>query len=263
MPVPFQTGALYALDVDRISCSAFLADDAQSCEAWLKGDVAARVSDIETLQGFDDELEALKSEGFDPSVLQSYQRVEPPEPTYGDVGESIADLFLMERFGAHLPSNRRWDLRTPKGSHPGSDIAGYMKNEDGTYTFLFGEVKASSEQRSPPSVMTHTASGMVAQLKRIATKTEIRKQLFMYLRRRQHLAPYKEAYDSALRQLAQARYELWGVLVRDTAPNQADVEASMHKLRDGILAPQTCRLFVLHTSIRTSDWLLHCKIRQA
>lgn len=261
MPVPFQTETLYALDVDHISCSAFHADDAKSYEQWLKGDVADRVFDVETLKGFDDELKALSSDGFDSTALQAYEDVSPPEPTYGDIGECIADLFLMERFGVHLPSNRRWDLRTPKGSHPGSDIAGYMKNADGTYTFLFGEVKASSEQRSPPSVMTHTSSGMVAQLKRIATRTDIRKQLFLYLRRRQHGEHFKEAYESAMRQLAQGRYELWGVLVRDTAPDQADVDSPLQKLKDGIPLTQKCRLFVLHTCLTTSDWLLHCKIR--
>ncbi len=261
MPVPFQTGTLYEFNVDHISCSAFHADDAQSCEDWLKGDVAQRVYDLETLQGFDDELKALSSEGFDASVLKTYEDVEPPQPTYGDIGESIAELFLMERFNAYLPGNRRWDLRTPKGSLPGSDIAGYFKNDDGSYSFLFGEIKASSDQSSPPSVMTHTDSGMVAQLKRIATKTEIRKQLFLYLRKRQHVPPFSEAYESALRHLAQEKFELWGVLVRDTAPNRADVNGPIDKLKACIPTKNECRIFVLHTCLTTTQWLQHCKPR--
>lgn len=260
MPVPFSTTQLYRADDGHITCSAYAANEPDVCEQWFKGDVASRVYDKPLIEEFEDDMAALTADGFDISVLKSIQETPHSAVSFGDIGESVADLFLMERHKAHLPSNRRRDLRTPKASLQGADIAGYEEQDDGSYCFLFGEVKASGELKFPPSVMTHKDTGMVAQLSRIQTKTEHQRTLIYYLKSRAKDPVFSKIYKSALASLTAGKYKLVGVLVRDTTPNQSDVTLPMAKLRVQIASAQPCHVYVLHTCLPTSDWLLHCKV---
>ena len=259
MVTPFATVKSYEWKHGQVSCEAYSAADPVECEDWLKQDVAKRVYDQPMIDGLKDDMLALKSENFDISNLMEYIDLPTPDALYWDIGESVADLFLIERIGARLPANRRRDLRTPKGSLPGADIAGYMPNGAAEAMFLFGEIKTSADAGSPPSVMSGSGSGMAAQLARLTTETGIRRQLLYYLRARSTKGDLPGLYQSALASLAKKQYGLVGVLVRDTVPNLKDVEAAAKHL-DGVLShDQSCTLYALHTSIPMSGWAQHCK----
>jgi len=260
MPVPFSSTQLYQAEDGHITCLAFAANEPDACEQWLKGDVASRVYDMPLIDEFEDDMAKLMADGYDTSILKFIHETPHSAVSFGDIGESVADLFLIERHKAHLPSNRRRDLRTPKASLQGADIAGYEEQDDGSFCFLFGEVKASGEIKSPPSVMVHKDTGMVAQLSRIHATTEYQRTLIYYLKSRAQDAVFNKIYQSALANLTEGKYKLVGVLVRDTAPNQSDVTSPMAKLRVQIASPQPCHVYVLHTCLPTSDWLLHCKV---
>jgi hypothetical protein len=259
MPIPFSSTATYQFSNGHIACTAFAITDEADCKLWIEGDVAKRVYDQPMKLDFLDTINAIKSEGFNTTLLETYIQEAPPLATDGDVGEGIADLFLMERFGVHLPTNRRRDLRTPKGSHPGADIAGYAPDGVGGADFVFGEVKASGQKIAPPSVMTHTDSGMPAQLLRLALDSAIQRQLLFYLQARAKGAPAKALHISALKAFAAGKFKLIGVLVRTTSPSQLDVSGPALKLQATIPASQPCSLYVLHTGLSTDDWLVHCQ----
>lgn len=259
MPIPFSPTPTYQFSNGHIACSAFTVTDETACQQWIKGDVAKRVYDQPMKLDFLDTITAIRSDGFDTTRLEAYVQASPPQATDGDVGEGIADLFLMERFGVYLPTNRRRDLRTPKGSHPGADIAGYVPNGAGGADFIFGEVKASGQKAAPPSVMTHTDSGMPAQLVRLALDSAIQRQLLFYLQARAKGSPAEALHIEALKTLATGKYKLIGVLVRTTSPNQSDVSGPASKLQAAIPTSQPCSLYVLHTGLSTDDWLVHCQ----
>lgn len=259
MLVPFDQSKIYDHKDGHITCLAFNALDHASYETWLKSDVANRVFDKPTIDAFAAEIAALSADGFDVSVLTDIQNA-PYATTFADVGEGIADLFLMERHGAFLPSNRRRDLKNPNASQAGADIAGYVVQADGSYCFLFGEVKSSSDGNTPPSVMSNPSSGMVAQIKRVCEARGYQRTLMYYLRERSQDAVNKPFYDSALQNLAKGNLELVGVLVRDTQPNTADVKLPMGKMSKVVPPQYRCHVYVLHTCIPTADWLLHCKV---
>lgn len=259
MPVPFDNTSIYDISEGHISCAAFSAKDSAKCAHWLATEVAHRVYDQETIDGFADDVAALPAEGFDNSALLDYVNAPPTKPCLHDIGESVADLFLIEKDDLLLPSNRRRDLRTPKGSLPGADIAGYKKKANGTYHFAFGEIKTSTDSASPPSVMTHTDHGMVAQLIRLYDSLEIRRQLFYYLRSRRTSAELTFAFSSSMKSFAQGEYKLFGVLVRGVLPASSDVLKPVAKLRAKISADKECSVYVLHTDLAFDQWEMHCK----
>lgn len=258
MPTPFSSIAVYEFNKGHIACSAFDIKESSSCERWLKDDVAKRVYDEPLKQEFQETVNGIASEGFNIDILQQYANLPDSQATEGDIGEGIADLFLTERQNYHLPPHRRRDLRTPKGSLPGADIAGYVE-ELGVELFVFGEVKASGQDIAPPSVMTHTNEGMPAQLIRLATRIDIRRQLLFYLQTRAKGTPLWDRHTAAMTSLASGKYKLVGVLVRSTAPRNADVDGPASKLQSGIPDSQACSLYVLHTGLDTADWLVHCQ----
>lgn len=259
MPTPFSSAPTYQFSNGHIACTAFAITNESTCKQWIKDAVAKRVYDQPMELDFLDTINAIKSDGFNTTLLEAYAQTPPPQATDGDVGEGIADLFLMERFNVYLPTNRRRDLRTPKGSHPGADIAGYAPNSTGGTDFVFGEVKASGQQAAPPSVMTHTESGMPAQLVRLALNSAIQRQLLFYLQERAKGPSAKALHIEALKTLATGRFRLIGILVRTTPPNQSDVIGPAGKLQAAIPASQPCSLYVLHTGLSTDDWLVHCQ----
>ncbi len=259
MPVPYHTTSVYDVSDEHISCAAFQAPDAKKCAQWLATEVAPRVYDQDTIDGFADDVAALAVEGFDNTALLEYVDAPPTKPGLHDIGESVADLFLIEKDGLLLPSNRRRDLRTPKGSLPGADIAGYSKTAHGNYQFAFGEIKTSTDAASPPSVMTHSDHGMVAQLIRLNNSLEIRRQLIYYLRSRRASTELTLAYSSSMESLAQGEYRLFGVLVRGVAPASSDVLKPVAKLRANISSDKKCSVYVLHADLAFDQWEIHCK----
>jgi hypothetical protein len=223
----------------------------------LAGEVSARVFDKEITTSFSEDIEALKLEGFDTSALQACIDEPYPDATIGDIGEGIADLFLMEHIGAELPTNRRRDLRTPKGSLPGADVVGYLPVPPDDVHFLFGEIKASGQATYPPGVM-YGNDGMPAQIERLATVKSIRRQLFHYLKSRSSDAHGRQRFTAALKSLTLDKYSLVGVLVRDTLPNENDVKSAASSLNVK-LKGRGLALYVIHLALPTSSWSLHCK----
>lgn len=254
---PFHPTAKYQFSDGAIECVAYEGASDTECAKWLGTEVSARVFDTEVSTSFVEDIEALKLEGFDTTSLQAYIDEPYPDATLGDIGEGIADLFLMEHISATLPTNRRRDLRTPKGSLPGADIVGYVPASTNGVQFLFGEIKASAQKSYPPGVMTGT-DGMPAQIERLATVTSIRRQLFHYLKSRSTDAQGKQRFKAALKSLTLDKYSLVGVLVRDTVPNVNDVKSAAAALKLK-LKGRGVALYVLHMATPSTSWSTHCK----
>lgn len=258
MTVPFQTTSVYAGAQGHVSYFAFQSTGAAACEAWLKTAIAERVYDKPVDESFADDVKALAADGFDTAGLQEYLDEPTVTASYWDIGESIASLFLMERHGALLLCNPRKDLRSEKGSLPGADIVGYQTLPSGETVFLFGEVKASGEAGSPPSVMASSGSGMVVQLTRLATNVAARRQLLRYLKVRADTTGSQPLWEGAMKSLGEKKYALTGVLVRDSAPEVKDVEKAAKDLQARVPIDRQLPLFVLHVDIKVDNWSLHC-----
>lgn len=196
-----------------------------------------------------------------PTLLQDIQALQNEnvdEQTFR-VGEALAEVVLQEHFSCRFYWNELRDTRNPKGNKTGADLVGFIEagNE---VLFLFGEIKTSSEQKSPPQVMTNP-EGIEHQLKDLYQDPKKRLILISYIQNKIPLVgneDFKSDFEKAIRnyyQQAAGKYLLYGVLVRDTEVNEKDIKPSYEKLKEEILGPIGLKLLAIYVPIEKEKWL--------
>jgi len=146
-----------------------------------------------------------------------------------------------------LPWNTERDKRNPFASLPGADIVGFQR-DGGSYRLALGEVKCSSEAKSPPQVMSGR-SGMAHQLDNLAINLTIVYQLLKWLLPRvkgtNHELTFNTVciryFNSKLRDLV-----LFGILVRDQAVRESDLQTRGQQLASRLQDPTRCHLIALY-----------------
>lgn len=175
------------------------------------------------------------------------------------VGEAFAEVVLQQYFSCRFYWNELRDTRNPKGNKTGADLIGFIEigNE---VLFLFGEVKTSSEQKSPPQVMTNPG-GIEHQLKDLYQDHNKRLILISYIQNKIPLVgneDFKADFDKAIKSyyLQNAgKYLLYGVLVRDTEVDENDIKPSYARLKKEILEPIGLKLLAIYLPIAKEKWL--------
>lgn len=142
----------------------------------------------------------------------------------GDFGEVLASLFLASELDMQFPWPPFWDRRNPKDSLGGADLVGLAHDTDGAQ-FVVGQVKTSSQDNFPPSVVSNSEHGLIAQMSALKRGRKIVLSLIRWLLPRAE----GKAWMNDLYQ-AMARYEeistdllIVGVLVRDCVPTEKDL----------------------------------------
>lgn len=158
------------------------------------------------------------------------------------------------------PWNLVRDRRTPRASLPGADLVGFCKEGD-TVLLLFGEVKTSSDARTPPNVM-NGSGGMAWQLKDEATRLDIQHALLQWLRARCESSEHRALYQAAVQRYVQSLGKeilLVGILLRDTEPNELDVTARAKSLAESLGSPTRIEITAWYLPIPIEEWptLLH------
>ena len=122
--------------------------DPDQFRQYLRDVVQPRISDAES--SFDAELGALATTGMDTRFIARLLGA-VPHPRAWEVGEALAECLLRDEQGRTYcwPWNSVRDRRAPRSSLPGADLVGFYR-EDGCVFLLFGEVKTSSDVRTPP-----------------------------------------------------------------------------------------------------------------
>lgn len=175
------------------------------------------------------------------------------------IGEAVAEVVLEENFSCRFYWNELRDARNPKGNKTGADLVGFIEINN-EILFLFGEVKTSSEQKSPPHVMTN-ADGIENQLKDLYNDRTKRLILISYIQNKIRATSntnfqndFNRACESYYKQNS-SKYLLYGVLVRDITPNENDIKKSYEKLKVEILEPIGLRLLAIYLPIAKEKWL--------
>lgn len=209
-------------------------------------------------------LESLKTDtGFEKSenLLIDIQALsnEHVEVQNFRIGEALAEVILENNFSCRFYWNELRDNRNPKGNKTGADLVGFIEI-DNEILFLFGEVKTSSENQSPPQVMT-SPTGIEKQLIDLYSDQSKRLILISYIQNKINLSQdinFKKDFDEAMKRYYKPndeKYLLYGVLVRDTEPNENDVKKSYEKLKYGIIEPKGLKLLAIYLPIPKSQWL--------
>lgn len=228
--------------------------DAESFESFVRNVVFPRISDQES---FEEHLRGLATTDLATEHLERVLRATPPVEDW-EIGEALAECVLQQDSGReiHWPWNTVCDRRTPRASLPGADLVGFHCEEQSVF-LLFGEVKTSSENVTPPSVMVGQ-DGMIAQLAANATRLEIHHTLLRWLYARCRSAPYEDMYRRAVqRYLASRGKELMivGVLLRDTAPDERDLRNRAKVLAKQLPEPSRVQLLAWYLPVVASQWL--------
>lgn len=171
------------------------------------------------------------------------------------VGEAFAEATLELQFEVSFPWNTRRDERVPKASLPGADLVGLSLTPAGA-VLVFGEVKSSSDASSPPGVLVGK-SGMVQQLERILDDRQTQLKLIQWLVARVEDGPQGDQLDEALGRFVNsegAAVRLIGALIRDTAPDEADISRRGQQLGDRAVAPGTVELHVWYLPLEMPEW---------
>lgn len=239
--------SVYCNSHDATSWNGVQLVDGSEFEAFMTGEVAPRLHDEAGKADFTTHLNSLASTGFAQDSLQAILEAEHPEERDWAVGEALAEAWLSREHGVVWPWNMERDKRTPQASLPGADLVGFVTQGSETRLAL-GEVKCSSDSNAPPNVMTGR-NGMTRQLETLATNIGLLHTLIRWLLPRcrgNSAEPHFDAAISLLLQSGNKAMTLFGVLVRDTPPDEWDLRSRGQHLGEIVKAPTGCHLLALY-----------------
>lgn len=235
--------------------------DAGRFKSYMASRVRGRVEDDDAHDLFDAELRSMATTGMQTDFVERLLRAVPHEESWA-VGEALAECVLADDNTREIcwPWNLVRDRRTPRASLPGADLVGFCKEGD-SVLLLFGEVKTSSDLRTPPNVM-NGSGGMTWQLEEEATRLDIQNTLLKWLRSRCDAPKHRELYQAAVQRYVQSvgkEILLVGILLRDTTPNEMDVQARAKALANKLSAPTRIEITAWYLPVPIKDWpaLLH------
>jgi hypothetical protein len=201
-----------------------------------------------------DELRAAATTGMALAVIEELVCSKPaPEPW--EVGEALAECFLEVWYEIIWPWNSGRDRRTPKASLPGADLIGFTVDDQGP-VFVFGEVKTSDDAHAPPQVL-YGRSGMIQQLERLATRKDIQFSLIKWLRPRCRNTEYWPLYEGAAQRYINSNgldIRLVGCLMRDTQPDERDLQSRARALAALISTPCLAGLHAWYIPVPIKEW---------
>jgi len=209
-------------------------------DAYLRDKVSKRLFDEEHRIDVEGDLRALATTQMASDTLRQLLRSEPDKYPW-EVGEALAECLLEDEFGLQWPWNMDRDRRTPRASLPGADLVGFI-TEGGEVRLVLGEVKTSPDPAAPPNLM-YGRSGMIHQIDRLATNSEIHWALVKWLHARCKNTSLWQNFQKAIQKYLRSgghEFILFGILMRDTQPKELDLTNRAVAIAARLRAP--CKL---------------------
>ncbi len=254
MTNPALASICYGSDLRSVSWCGVVVTDGSVFDSFMTSAVASRLHDEKGEKEFEAYLRGLATTGFARDCLGEILAAEIPEDRDWAVGEAMAEAYLSEEYGVVWPWNMERDKRTPRASLPGADLVGFHVIR-GQIRLALGEVKTSSDEDAPPNVM-HGRSGMIHQLDNLANDlgliNQLLKWLFFRCKGTEHELSFKAAIALFLSSGSKA-VALFGVLIRDTGPNELDLKGRGEALAEAVQTPTTCQLIAIYLPCAVTD----------
>lgn len=212
----------------------------------------------ELVSEFTNEFEDLKTTDFEDTYLLDIFRLDDiiDEHNPWRVGEAFAEYYIEETTTAKFYYNELRDARNILGNKTGADLLGFIE-VSGEILFLFGEVKTSNQDKSPPQVL-YGRTGMIDQLKNLADNRKSQKQLIrnfgFKVKDLDKDNPFRKDFLQALIHFNSNKLHLFGVLIRDTKPNEDDLRSRFKSLSKSIIKETNLKLIALYVPVKMEDW---------
>jgi len=247
---------------DSDSCVSWYGIKFRACselDVFLSQAVKSRLDDDEGTEGFKNCLRGLELTGMGQACLEEVLTADVQEVRDWAIGEALAETWLMEYHAVTFPWNMERDKRNPFASLPGADLIGFTKDKD-EFRLVLGEVKTSTEKQSPPNVL-YGRSGLIHQLDNLTDDFNIIRQLLIWLYHRTRNG-YKQAYESSCTNYFNSKCKdivLFGILIRDTSPNELDLSTRGKKLRAKLSNPTQYHLIALYLPWEIEQLSIHIR----
>lgn len=218
----------------------------------INGPVKDLLLDKTGTSRLEDMLSGLASTEFDQEQISQLLQVEL-EPEGWRVGEALAEAYVSDNDNCVFPWPASRDLKNPKSSPAGADLAGFQETDDETnpFRFAFGEVKTSSDKNHPPSVM-HGRGGLKNQLTKLRDSYPTKRGLILYLGHHAVNASWRNMFESAIERFLsseQTDIAIFGVLIRDVPPDASDLSRCADSLADSCPASTNITLYALYLPV--------------
>jgi hypothetical protein len=246
MPIPSQV--IYQSTHGCVSWQGEHVVAGDELNGFLSGPVAARLSDTSGGEELRSHLRGLSLTGMGQDALEEVLAADAPEERDWAAGEALAEAVLEEHHEVVLPWNTERDKRNPFASLPGADIVGFQRDGD-SHRLALGEVKCSSEEQSPPQVMSGRSGGIGHQLDTLASNLSTICQLLKWLLPRVKRTPHESSFNKACsRYFNSDRRDvaLFGILIRDKKARETDLQARGRSLGESLQVPTRCQLIALY-----------------
>ena len=223
--------------------------------AFMRRDVASRLHDTPGRDEFLSHLRGLALIGMGKESLETVLNAEIPEERDWAVGEALAEALLIRSHRVVFPWNMERDKRNAKGSLPGADIVGFLPLDSG-FRLGLGEVKTSSEEKYPPQVMSGRSGHLGHQIDKLAENMSTIYQLLKWLHPRCKGTEHQDAFDQSVSfylNSGNKAASLFGILIRDTTPNELDLQGRGKALGRTVVHPASCELIAVYLPCKIAD----------
>lgn len=235
-----------------------LSCDNEQLRAMLQGPVKEILQDTVGNDELHELLGSIVSTDFEQEGL-SELLADDTIPDNWRVGEAIAEAFVTDKGSCVFPWPTGRDLKNPNASPAGCDLTGFqpVNDEELPYRFAFGEVKTSEHNQSPPSVMT----SLGGQLKGLRDNRQVKAALCRYLGHHAARANWEPMYQSAAKRYLcsdTADVAVYGVLVRDVAPDALDISSCARALATDCPVQTDIEIYALYLPLNAIGSLSDC-----
>ena len=238
----------------QVSWQGVSMKDGDAFNSFMSKEVSSRLYDEEGKAEFETYLQGLANTGFARDSLEEILSAEISEKPSWAVGEAMAEAYLSREYKITWPWNTERDKRHPNASLPGADLVGFIVEGEATRLVL-GEVKSSTDMKTPPSVMSGR-SGLMHQMDNLASDLSLVCQLLKWLLHRCKETVYETSFKVAVRLFLESgnrALALFGVLIRDTQPNKLDLQARGQTMAGKLEYPTTCDLSAIYLPCAIRD----------
>jgi len=193
-------------------------------------DVAAILQDNEGRMELQTLLQGIASTEFADQALAQILRSIHEIETW-QIGEAIAECYLRIHRNCYFPWPGSRDLKNPDSSPAGTDLVGFHMSETAPAQFGFAEVKTSSQNQYPPSLL-YGRHGLKQQLNDLRDSAYVKDALVKYLGFHASGRAWANAYREAAARYLRSRSDvsIYGILIRDVTANPADCSGRAQQL---------------------------------
>lgn len=218
----------YKTEKAHIRVVGFIAASEDECREYFARRVAARLAESNNTEVLSQHLIELETTGFNLGGLAE-QIANPPAVKDWEIGEAFAEAVLADEHESMFPWPPGFDKRTPKASLPGPDLVGLQRRA--APRFVFGQVKSSSEEKTPPQIVCSSDDCLCNQMRRLLFQPADQQQLIGWLLVRMRDTEWEAAFNEALLRYADGDFWLVGVLV---SGKRTPAEADLADICEGI-----------------------------